>query len=283
MENNKPLVSVIMNCYNSDKYLKEAIDSVITQTYQNWEIIFWDNQSTDKSAEIIKSYKDNRIKYFYAPIHTLLGEARNCAVGKATGEWIAFLDCDDIWYKNKLEIQLKDTLTDIGMIYSRMEFLVETSGTKTNMGKSISNKTYPKRNNLPSNDIFDKLLFECFIPLPSVLIRRNLFEKVGGIDNSLKVAEDYDIFLKIAKISKVKAIDNVLCKYRVHENNLSHSNMEVTFDESIMIIEKYSYLNTGSAISFWKAKKNYHLNNHNSLSKLNYVLKVLFYKYKRIL
>ena len=97
---NKPLVSVIMNCYNSDTYLGEAIDSVISQTYKNWEIIFWDNQSTDKSAEIVKSYDDERIKYFYAPSFTSLYEARNYAIEKANGEYIAFLDCDDKWYKN---------------------------------------------------------------------------------------------------------------------------------------------------------------------------------------
>lgn len=78
---NNPLVSVIMNCYNSETYLKDAI----AQTYENWEIIFWDNQSIDKSPKIVKSYTDKRIKYFYAPEHTLLGEARNKAIEKADG------------------------------------------------------------------------------------------------------------------------------------------------------------------------------------------------------
>lgn len=255
MENNQPLVSVIMNCYNSDKYLKEAIDSVIAQTYTNWEIIFWDNQSTDKSAEIVKSYNDERIKYFYAPKHTLLGEARNLAVEKAGGKWTCFLDCDDVWYSNKLEVQLQNIPNDIGMIYSRMEFLIEKSGTQTNMGKSISQNIYPKRKNLPTGEIFDKLLFECFIPLPSVLIRSELFHQVGGIDGSLKVAEDYDIFLKIAKISKVKAIDSVSCKYRVHENNLSHANIETTYDESKKIIRRYlPSMNAVIALIKWNIK-----------------------------
>lgn len=252
MENNQPLVSVIMNCYNSDKYLREAIDSVLEQTYQNWEIIFWDNQSTDRSAEIVKSYDDERIKYFYAHEHTLLGEARNLAVKKANGEWIGFLDCDDLWYSNKLEIQIQNVSNDIGIIYSRMEFLIEETGIQTNMGKSISKKIYPKRKTLPIGEIFDKLLFECFIPLPSVLIRSELFNQVGGIDGSLKVAEDYDIFLKIAKISKVKAIDNVLCKYRVHENNLSHKNIDKTFEESIKLVKGYlPYFMAKKAVDYW--------------------------------
>lgn len=252
MENKQPLVSVIMNCYNSDKYLKDAINSVLSQTYQNWEIIFWDNQSTDKSAEIVKSYNDERIKYFYAPKHTMLGEARNLAVKQANGDWIGFLDCDDIWYNNKLEVQFQNLPDDIGMIYSRMEFLLENSGLKTDMAKSISKNIYPKRKHLPSGDIFDKLLFECFIPLPSVLIKKDLFNQVGGINGSLKVAEDYDIFLKVANVSKVKVVDNVLCKYRVHENNLSHSNMEKTFEESISLIQNYlPDLMAFKAVNYW--------------------------------
>ena len=79
----KSLVSVIINCFNGEKYLREALDSVIIQTYKNWEIIFWDNQSTDKSAEIFKSYKDNRLKYYRASSHAdILYEARNYALKK---------------------------------------------------------------------------------------------------------------------------------------------------------------------------------------------------------
>ena len=90
--NEKPLVSVIINCFNGEKYLKEAIDSVIKQTYQHWELIFWDNQSTDNSVEIFKSYADDRLKYFYAPTHTLLYEARNYATEESLGRFTALLN-----------------------------------------------------------------------------------------------------------------------------------------------------------------------------------------------
>lgn len=239
MENNQPLVSVIMNCYNSDKYLKEAIDSVIAQTYQNWEIIFWDNQSTDKSAEIVKSYNDERIKYFYAVQHTLLGQARNLAVEKAKGEWINFLDCDDMWNFNKLENQLFYATEKAGILYSRMQFVIESDGVNTNMAKSIKINIFPKLKILPSGNIMNDLLYDCFIPLPSALIRKDLFLKVGGIDSNMKVAEDYDIFLKIAFTSEVIAIDKVLCKYRVHSNNMSHTNIQNILEESIFLVKRY--------------------------------------------
>ena len=85
----KPLVSILMNCYNGEKYLKETLNSVIEQTYKNWELIFWDNQSTDKSAKIYKEYKDKRFKYYYSDKHTGLGEARSRAFKYLTGEFIA--------------------------------------------------------------------------------------------------------------------------------------------------------------------------------------------------
>src|SRR3972149_5927289 len=92
--NRAPLVSVIMNCYNGARYLREALASVLVQTFTDWEIVFWDNQSADESAAIFKSYSDRRFRYFLAPEHTVLGRARNLAVEQARGEWIAFLDCD---------------------------------------------------------------------------------------------------------------------------------------------------------------------------------------------
>ena len=102
----QPLVSIIMNCYNGKKFLREAIDSVIAQTYTHWEIIFWDNQSTDGSADILKSYDDPRLRYFYAPKHTFLYEARNYAINESCGDLIAFLDVDDWWAPEKLEKQV---------------------------------------------------------------------------------------------------------------------------------------------------------------------------------
>src|SRR3990172_8439214 len=102
----QPLVSVIMNCYKGEKYIKEEIDSVLAQTHQKWEIIFWDNQSTDRSAEVFKSYADERLKYYYAPKHTWLYEARNYAIEKASGDFFAFLDVDDWWLPSKLEKQV---------------------------------------------------------------------------------------------------------------------------------------------------------------------------------
>ena len=105
MKKKSPKISIIMNCYNGDRFLLEAIQSVIKQTYKKWELIFFDNKSNDNSKKIFFSFYDKRLKYFYAKRHTSLYEARNEAIKKATGEYIAFIDTDDIWIKKKLEIQ----------------------------------------------------------------------------------------------------------------------------------------------------------------------------------
>ena len=95
----KPLISILMNCFNGEKYLEEALNSVFQQTYENWELIFWDNNSNDKSKQIISSFKDKRIRIFTSLVHTNLGEARKEAYKKVQGDYLAFLDVDDIWAK----------------------------------------------------------------------------------------------------------------------------------------------------------------------------------------
>ena len=106
-ENYKPLVSIIMSCFNGEKYLSKALESIIDQEYQNWELIFWDNQSNDNSSIIFKKYDDERFKYFYAESHTYVSEARTKAIKNANGEILAFLDVDDWWEKNKLSNQIE--------------------------------------------------------------------------------------------------------------------------------------------------------------------------------
>ena len=103
----KPLISIVMNCFNGEKYLSDSLESIQKQTYKNWELIFWDNLSNDKSKKIFESFEDKRFKYYSAIEHTTLTKARNLALSKCKGDFIAFLDVDDWWSLNKLELQLK--------------------------------------------------------------------------------------------------------------------------------------------------------------------------------
>ena len=102
MQTKYNLISVIVNCYNGEKFINRCIKSILDQSYQNFEIIFWDNNSNDKTFQIIKKFDDKRIKYFKSKKFTKLYEARNLALKKTRGEYISFLDIDDTWEKDKL-------------------------------------------------------------------------------------------------------------------------------------------------------------------------------------
>ena len=103
MNRKSPLVSILVNCYNGERYLNQCINSIINQSYKNWELIFWDNCSTDNSSKIIKNYKDKRVKIFKSKTFNRLYKARNLAIKKCKGKYICFLDVDDMWLKKKLE------------------------------------------------------------------------------------------------------------------------------------------------------------------------------------
>ncbi len=151
--NNYPLVSVIMNCYNGETYLADAVKSILSQTYKNFEIIFWDNQSNDNSAFIYKGFKDKRLKYYYAKKHTSLDCARNVAIKKAKGTCISFLDTDDIWLKDKLSLQIeKFKNKKINLVYSNYYIL--------NQVTTLKKIAY--KNKLPEGIIYKQLLKNYF-------------------------------------------------------------------------------------------------------------------------
>ena len=104
--NNEPLVSIIVNCFNGEKYLEECLISLKNQTYKNWEVIFWDNHSTDNSKKIFDKFNDKRFKYYLSPKHVFLYEARDLAVKASQGDFIAFCDVDDFWSQERLEYQV---------------------------------------------------------------------------------------------------------------------------------------------------------------------------------
>ncbi len=231
-------VSIVMNCYNGEQYLKEALESIIKQTYKNWELIFWDNQSTDKSASIFKSYTDSRFKYYYAPIHTDLGEARKNAIEKTTGEWIAFLDVDDMWLPDKLSEQIKIINhykdDNIGLVYGKTYFLEMN-------GKNKIYFIYQKsdRELLEGHIFKDLLLKGDFIPFSTAIVNKKAYEEVGGFSSYFKFAEDYYLFVLIAEKYIVKAVKKRIAIYRLHPGNLTKKMFDIAFCEEIRILSSF--------------------------------------------
>lgn len=209
-----PTVSVIINCYNGEEFLRETIDSVINQTYSNWELIFWDNQSTDSSAVIIKGYHDDRIRYFYAPTHTPLGEARNLAMKQVASKYLAFLDSDDCWYPDFLKIGVEYLDRDSSCVgfycnyhyYNKKRHLVAVS----------------KNSTVDYHD-FKYLLKNYDIGMSGSLIR---FETVcsNGIlfKKQYNLIEDLDFFLSLAKYGAWIYYPEIMMFYRAHPNSTSY-------------------------------------------------------------
>lgn len=104
MNESKPCISVIINCYNGEEFVDSALSTVLAQTFTDWQLIFWDNQSIDDTRLLVQKYQDPRIHYYLAPTHTSLGEARNLAMKYADTEFVCFLDVDDLWNERFLQV-----------------------------------------------------------------------------------------------------------------------------------------------------------------------------------
>jgi glycosyltransferase involved in cell wall biosynthesis len=208
--NFNPKVSVIVNCLNGERYLKEALDSIYSQTFQDWEIIFWDNKSTDNSANITRSY-DDRLCYFKADKQTTLGGGRLQAFHKAKGEFIAILDVDDIWLPDKLEKQLPlFKNADVGLTISDSMYF-DNTGDQNRCFSLV--RPYRRQ-------VFDKLLENNFMSTETMIFRKSCLGQLDyTFDPDFTMVCDFDLTLRVAAICNVEYIDEVLSKWRMHEHS----------------------------------------------------------------
>jgi glycosyltransferase involved in cell wall biosynthesis len=229
------LVSVIMNCYNSDTWLREAIDSVFAQTYDQWEIVFWDNGSTDRSPEIAKSYGD-KVKYFRATETVPLGAARRLALEVARGEFIAFLDCDDIWFPEKLARQVE-------VMRSGPYALCYAGIIEMNAG----GKELRRLNaNAGRGDRFDELLHQFDVFLPTAMLRASSLAESGlTFDPKVVASEEYCLFMQLAARYQVAALPDTLAWYRVHEKSLTNASIGRWAEEREYTLRRIEETNPG--------------------------------------
>ncbi len=229
-----PVVSVVMNCYNSAQYLAEAIDSVYAQTFADWEIIFFDNCSTDNSADIARSY-DGRLKYFRGEKTVPLGQARNLAMAQALGRYIAFLDCDDIWLPSKLERQLHvfEASPETGAVYSDAIFFSE---------RGFSAKLIAHRQ-VAQGRVFRAMLACYEMPMSTTIFRRDVLAGIGGgFDERFSMVEDADFFLRIAYYFDVGYVEQALAKRRMHAKSWTVMKKELFPLEEEQMLSKFAGL-----------------------------------------
>lgn len=236
--NDEPLVSVIMPTYNHARYIGEAIDSVLNQSYKNFELIIIDNYSTDNTKEIVTSYNENRIKYSKFRNHGIIAASRNHGIKNSSGKYIAFLDSDDIWLPQKLELQidLMESNKDIGLSYVLYSYLLEDASVKD---------IIPKPGNRFRGNVFTSLFRTPVIANSGAMVRTQIFNELGLLDENPKLVtiEDYEMWLRISRSWAVDYVDHeAQLLYRIRTDNSSRMLKLFTKWKRVMFLtNKYAH------------------------------------------
>lgn len=211
------MVSVIIPTYNRSHKITQAIDSVLAQTYPDYEIVVVDDGSTDATEVVLSSYISEKKIIYHKQMNAGVAGARNRGVNEAHGEFVAFLDSDDEWLPNKLSEQLKlfKEKGDQVLVYANIEYW---NRNKEKIGELFYEKTIPH-----AGMVIKELLFDNFVSTSSVILRKELFLKAGGFDQkkNLRVGEDYDLWLRIASIAEFYYVTIPLVRYYVHDDQVT--------------------------------------------------------------
>ena len=215
-------VSLVMTVFNRQHYLPQALDSILAQTYPHWHLTLWDDGSNDASPQIASEYaqQDARIQFIPAT-HTGRVAALHDAIHVSTQPYLAFVDSDDLLDSHALAhtVDILDGDPNIGMVYTDHE-LIDASSHSKGIGA---------RCQIPYSK--DRLLIN-FMTFHFRLIRRDIYDLVGGINRDFQSAEDYDLCLKIAEVTQIHHLSKVLYSYREHIDSISQSTIQQQIDYS---------------------------------------------------
>ena len=239
MANNK-IVSVIIPTYNRGKYLPRAIVSVLSQSYNNFELIVVDDASTDNTAEIVNSIDDPRLKYICHDQNKGGAAARNTGIKAAKGDYIAFQDSDDEWMPEKLAKQMDvfiDCAADVGAVYC--SYLMKSE----NRSSFIPAAHIVRRN----GNILLEILAESFIGTPTLVVRRDIFDKIGLFDENLSRFQDWDMAIRIAQEYHFQFIDEQLVTAygtldSISQNVNSVRSWQAIFEKHFQSIKQHAHL-----------------------------------------
>ncbi|MYL69824.1 glycosyltransferase [Halobacillus litoralis] len=229
-------VSVVIPTHNRASLLTKAVESVLKQSYQNLEVLVVSDGSTDNTDSLLEEYekKDSRIKYIsYQPAKGG-NHARNTGIKAAEGDYIAFIDDDDEWVYNKIELQVQEFNKDsrYGLVYTGAKILYDDKG--------INYISTPQKTGDLSDDI---LISNCIGSTSSVMVKKSVLEEVGGFDEELKAQQDYDLWIRVCQNFMVGAVSEPLLIYHNYGNNTQISDSLKKYEESIDYISlKYKEL-----------------------------------------
>ena len=224
-----PTVSVIIHTYNNEKFIAETVESVLNQTYKDYEIIVVDDGSEDGTRDALIPYMQ-KIRYHYKE-NGGIASAKNAGISLSETEFVAFLDHDDLWVPDKLQLQMEhfNENPQIGLVYAKY--------TSFRDGKEL--RTKPEKGY--SGWIFKELLAKSFIQTSTVVVKRECLDAVGPYDETFSLGDEYDMFLRIAQKFQCGFVDKGLTRYRVHDTNAS--NNDFLFDNENLGVYKKIYNN----------------------------------------
>ncbi|MGE4441531.1 MAG: glycosyltransferase family 2 protein [Desulfomicrobium sp.] len=233
--------SVVVTSYNYGLFIREAINSVLSQTYKDFELIIIDDGSKDNTREIVSEFAfDERVKYFYQD-NAGQPKAKNRGICESRGEFIAFLDADDVWESTKLEKQMplfEDS--DVGVVYSRRKWIdpvgVDVSGNERVLRRGM---------------ILDYIFIDNFVCFSSSVIRKSYLEEVGYFDESLPMGIDYDLWIRLACVCKFDFVDEALVRYRTGHSNLSKNTLKRYECAQKIMIKNLSNLKIKNAMAWY--------------------------------
>ena len=248
-----PEVSIVIAAYNCGDFILETVSSVINQTFQNWELIIVDDCSNDDTPDKIATLNDNRITIIRLDKNSgLPATPRNIGIRAAKGEFIAFLDHDDVWSPDKLTVQVDWLRQDPESALISCPLIISSPDKKYNNSKTTNKRKYQ------SGYMHDKLLQYNFIACSSVVVRASVIDEVGYFDEDPQVSaiEDWDLWLRIAKRYKITFLPQTLGLYRMHSSGLSTATKQIT--RILYVMDKHirrGWITVGQAN---KAKANFY-------------------------
>ena len=227
-------VSVIVNTYNGSETVSETINSIVAQGFTDIEIIIWDDCSTDNTVQVIKSFKDPRICVYQSDKNMGLGASRKAALRKAKGEWVAYLDQDDLWSPTHLAKVIKKSQEgDFSFIYARTVRFFEN-------GDHIEYDHRHEYSDLPEGDIFLELFKEsCSIAIGSAVFKRSELLAIDDVPEQISACPDYYFYLRLAHQKSVGAVQDVGCFYRMFDGNMTIRWGVVMQDEILWLLDQW--------------------------------------------
>lgn len=239
------MISIIIPTYNRANCIKRAVESILQQTYKDFELIIVDDNSTDNTDELILAIDDKRIKYHKLEKNGGACRARNIGIQMAKGEYIAFQDSDDLWYPEKLEAQVKAFEQNKGYDMVFCSF-------KRDYGKS---KIVPSPElKETSGMIFHSLVKGNFVGTITILCKREVLEDLGGFDEAFPAMQDWELSLRISQKYKIYHLKEVLVEAEISEDSIT-KNKDKVLQAWDLLIEKYKETLNRKELKEWKFKK----------------------------